>query len=121
MKVKSAYRVVRMPHFWSRVQVLQGMRVFLRLHFVYAALDVGLLEALRRPRSREELWRGGRGGVVGGVGGGGGGGVGAGGGLRAAGGVCAGTGGGGRGPAGGDGAGVSGVSRGCVPAVGWAA
>jgi SAM-dependent methyltransferase len=57
MQLKYLLTLVRMPKFFSLLRIMQDWRAFIRMHFIHAALDTGLLDALDRPRSRDELIR----------------------------------------------------------------
>ena len=57
MKIKyvlSLLRTLKIPGFFP---IMKDWQALVRLHFIYAALDSGLLEALRIPASREVLMR----------------------------------------------------------------
>lgn len=50
----SLWRTLKIPGFFP---LMKDWQALVRLHFIYAALESGLLEALRIPASREELIR----------------------------------------------------------------
>ena len=45
----------RTPHLWTGLQLRRDFRTFVRINFLYAAFESGLLAALRRPASQQEL------------------------------------------------------------------
>src|SRR3954452_6964679 len=55
MKPQAWLTLVRTPHLWARIQILQSMKTLLKLHFLYAAIESGLLDALRSPTTKAEL------------------------------------------------------------------
>src|SRR5438067_8935640 len=57
MKPGVLLRLFRTPHLWTGIRALGDMKSFLRVHFLYAAIESGLLEALKTPRSKAELVR----------------------------------------------------------------
>src|SRR5438552_13712185 len=57
MKPGVLLRLFRTPHLWTGIRTLGDMKSFLRVHFLYAAIESGLLEALKTPRSKAELVR----------------------------------------------------------------
>ena len=48
----SGWRTIRIPGFWS---VMRDLFPFLRMHYLYAALETGLLQALQTDATRETL------------------------------------------------------------------
>lgn len=57
MNLQSLLASLRVPRLWAQLQIRQDAATFFRLHFLYAALDLGLLVALRTPRSKADLIR----------------------------------------------------------------
>lgn len=56
MNVRAILRLFRIPQmWWAQIQGVHDLRSFLRLHFLYSAIESGLLEALRTPASKQEL------------------------------------------------------------------
>lgn len=48
----SFLRVMKIPGFYS---IMKDWQAFIRMHFIYAAYEVGLLQALSTPHSRDDL------------------------------------------------------------------
>ena len=57
MNLQTFLAALRVPRLWAQLQIRRDAATFFRLHFLYAALDAGLLAALRTPRSKAELIR----------------------------------------------------------------
>lgn len=55
MQLGTLAKLFRTPHAWGRMQIARDLKPFIRLHFLYAALKAGLLDALKTPRSLKEL------------------------------------------------------------------
>ncbi|NJN65824.1 MAG: class I SAM-dependent methyltransferase [Chloroflexaceae bacterium] len=55
MKLSDIITFARTHNLLSLNRITSDMQVAIRMHFLYAAIESGLLEALRTPRSREEL------------------------------------------------------------------
>ena len=55
MNLQALLASLRVPRLWAQLQIRQDAATFFRLHFLYAALDCGLLAALRTPRAKPEL------------------------------------------------------------------
>lgn len=55
MNLGAIFTLFRTPHLWAQVQINRDVRPFLRLHFLYSAMESGLLAALKTPISRGEL------------------------------------------------------------------
>jgi SAM-dependent methyltransferase len=55
MRVKAIARLLRMPDLLAQGLVLRDLQSFVRVHYLYAAANTGLLRALRRPATMREL------------------------------------------------------------------
>jgi protein-L-isoaspartate O-methyltransferase len=55
MNIKPFAAALQMPNLLVKLQLNQDHKGFLRLHYLHAAIDSGLLQALATPASREEL------------------------------------------------------------------
>lgn len=55
MSLKAISTLFHLPHLRGQMQIMQDIKPFLRLHFLYSAIKSGLLAALRAPASKEEL------------------------------------------------------------------
>ncbi len=55
MIFKTILAFLRIPHLMQQLQVRRDLHAFLRVHFLYAALETGLLNLLRTPASKEEI------------------------------------------------------------------
>ncbi len=55
MIFKTILAFLRIPHLVQQLQVRRDLHAFLRVHFLYAALETGLLSLLRTPVTREEI------------------------------------------------------------------
>lgn len=49
--------MLRLPYAWAHGLVLRDLQSLIRVHFLYAAASTGLLRALKKPASREDLIR----------------------------------------------------------------
>ena len=57
MRLKYLLALFRMPHLLHLLGIIRDWRSLIRMHFIYTALETGLLHALQTPRSRDELIR----------------------------------------------------------------
>ncbi|HYO49744.1 MAG TPA: class I SAM-dependent methyltransferase [Chloroflexia bacterium] len=57
MRFRAIARLLRLPYTWAHGLVLRDLQSLIRVHFLYAATSTGLLHALKKPASREELIR----------------------------------------------------------------
>lgn len=55
MNIRHLPAILRMPYLLAQAQINQDYKSFLRLHFLHAAMNSGLLPALKSGASREEL------------------------------------------------------------------
>lgn len=53
--LKELLTIWRLPHLGAHVRTMRDVTSFLRIHFVYAAKECGLLGALKTPASAPEL------------------------------------------------------------------
>ena len=52
---RPTFTLLRVPNLWARYRLMRDVHSFVRLHFLYSALDCGLLRALKTPASQHEL------------------------------------------------------------------
>ncbi|HYP39867.1 MAG TPA: class I SAM-dependent methyltransferase [Chloroflexia bacterium] len=57
MRLRAIARLLKLPYAWAHGLVLRDLQSLVRVHFLYAAASTGLLHALKKPASREELIR----------------------------------------------------------------
>jgi 4-hydroxy-2,2'-bipyrrole-5-carbaldehyde O-methyltransferase len=57
MKFKYLFTVLHTMKIPGLFQIIKDWQSFLRMHFIYAAIESGLHEALGKPSSREDLIR----------------------------------------------------------------
>jgi protein-L-isoaspartate O-methyltransferase len=55
MIFKTILAFLRIPYLFQQLQVRRDLHAFLRVHFLYAALETGLLSLLQTPISKEEI------------------------------------------------------------------
>ena len=55
MNLRSWITAFRVPHLWAQVQLIRDVETFVRVQFLYAAFESGLLAALARPATRDGL------------------------------------------------------------------
>lgn len=55
MKLKNIITMLRTPNLLGQFLLMRDWQPFIRLHFLYSAIDSGLLDALRTPSSRKQL------------------------------------------------------------------
>src|SRR3990172_343254 len=55
MNLQSWITAFRVPHLWAQVQLIRDVETFIRVQFLYAAFESGLLKALARPATRDGL------------------------------------------------------------------
>lgn len=55
MMLRSLIRFIRAPHLLSRIMLMRDLRTCVRLYFLHAALDIGLLAQLDGPKSGREI------------------------------------------------------------------
>lgn len=55
MIFKTILAFLRIPHLLQQLQVRRDLHAFLRVHFLHAALETGLLSLLRTPTAKEEI------------------------------------------------------------------
>lgn len=55
MLLKTILAFLRIPHLRQQLQIRRDLHAFLRVHFLYAALETGLLSLLRTPTSKEDI------------------------------------------------------------------
>src|SRR3990172_10385874 len=55
MNLQSWIAAFRVPHLWAQVQLIGDVETFIRVQFLYAAFESGLLAALARPATRDGL------------------------------------------------------------------
>ncbi|MDE3088217.1 MAG: class I SAM-dependent methyltransferase [Chloroflexota bacterium] len=55
MSLKTIFTLLRVPHLRANLGLTRDVQSFLRLHFLSAAVETGLLDALKTPATKEEL------------------------------------------------------------------
>ena len=57
MNLRSIVTAFRIPHLRAQMQLIRDVETFVRVQFLYAAFESGLLKALAPPATRDDLIR----------------------------------------------------------------